>query len=286
MTDQETHMAECNRLIRQFRKEFKQAQTVLHPPKTKKRCVLFEVMCSSQSELTRQCTQLNVHARRFGREQGDLSTTSGRKNLFAHLIIEQPEHVWIAPECRPWCRWSLFNEQRSLEHFLQVAAERIENIWQIALCVVLCEHQLNNDRHFHLEQPNGSLFLQHPSIVALEHATQQCRFDMCLVGGLKDPKTKEFIRKRMTRNRFCRHDHNHHQIAGSTKVNGQNVPMSAFTELYPRKFARQGQVAKSLIQRNHSFHVFAAEETEFDHPTKRRRLGQKSSRIQISRGRT
>ena len=85
----------------------------------------------------------------------------------------------------------------------------------------------------------------------------------------------------MTRNRFCRHDHNHHQIAGSTKVNGQNVPMSAFTELYPRKFARQGQVAKSLIQRNHSFHVFAAEETESDHPTKRRRLGHKSSVRQI-----
>ena len=199
--------------------------------------------------------------------------------------------MWIAPECRPWCRWSLFNEQRSREHFLQVAAERIENIWQNALCVVLCEHQLNNDRHFHLEQPNGSLFLQHPNIVALEHAAQQCRFDMCLVGGLKDPKTKEFIRKQMSvlttskharnmlHNRFCRHDHNHHQIAGSTKVNGQNVPMSAFTELYPRKFARQ--VAESLIQRNHSFHVFAAEETEFDHPTKRRRLGQKSSVRQI-----
>ena len=158
VTDQETHMAECNRLIRQFRKELKQAQIVLQPSKTRKRCVLFEVMCSPQSELTRQCTQLNVHARRFGREQGDLSTTSGRKNLFAHLIIEQPEHVWIAPECRPWCRWSLFNEQRSLEHFLQVAAERIENIWQIALCVVLCEHQLNNDRHFHWSNRTGHFF--------------------------------------------------------------------------------------------------------------------------------
>ena len=52
MTDQETHVAECNRLIRQFCKELKKAQIVLQPPKTKKRCVrcvLFEVMCSSQS---------------------------------------------------------------------------------------------------------------------------------------------------------------------------------------------------------------------------------------------
>ena len=78
-----------------------------------------------------------------------------------------------------------------------------------------------------------------------------CTFDMCNVGSLCEPQSNKLIKKRMVvcttsrtlrdhlDRKFCRGDHAHFQIAGSTKVGDQTLPVSKFTEKYTRKFARQ-----------------------------------------------
>ena len=75
--------------------------------------------------------------------------------------------------------------------------------------------------------------------------------DLCTAGNLKDPLNGKHIRKGLTivttspklsqelQGYRCAGHHEHQVIEGQTKVNGQNVLRSAFTEQYPRKFARQ-----------------------------------------------
>ena len=283
----EKYVSKCSEPITRMRQELKQAVDLLKPMKHSK-VTLFEVMCSQESELTRQCHQLGMQARRFGKEQGDLSTPTARKNMFVKLVLEQPEHVWYYPVCRPWCKWSQFNEARSLELCEQVTSDRyLAN----RVAWVLFEHQVSNGKHFHLEQPGGSLFLQHPKIVSMAPIARKCMFDMCMAGGLKEPLTQKHIKKAMTvittskqvcdvlDSHKCRGEHEHHQIAGTTKHDGKRMSLSEFSELYPRKFARQ--IARTLNQKRHVHLAFVADQETDDHPTKRGRLDQKSSPCQI-----
>ena len=293
---QKNYQRECQRLIVKFRKELRDVQHVIKPGRHKS--TLFEVMCSHDSELTRQCQQLGYKARRFGLAEGDLNTTHARRKLFAHLISERPDHLWYSPECAPWCRWSTMNMSKSLESLTHVLDARWQKLWQVALGVVLFEHQVTNGQHFHLEQPDGSAMLKLPTLGSVIHVALPCKFDMCIVGGLVDPQSKMPIRKRMVvcttsaemrkalDHRKCPGEHPHFPVAGSTKVDDQTVPVSKFTEKYPRKFARQ--VCRILGHRNqyHSHEVLANEVSDSEeaesHPTKRRRLGEKSSPLQIA----
>ena len=274
----------CSTLLSMFRKELSQAKKFIRPKD--KSSFLFEVMCSENSELTRQCWMQNLKARRFGLREGDLRTKASRQNLFAHVVAERPEHLWISPECRPWCKWSEFNSARSEESLFKILQERETSLWQICLAIVLCEFQVEQEHHFHLEQPFGSLMLKCPVLKPIHQVTRQCSFDLCLIGNLKDPMTMNPIRKRLVvcttsptmfdalNARFCRGEHKHQQIAGSTKLQGKSMPLSRFTEFYPRKFARQ------IVQllRRPCVYCFAGES---EHPSKRRRLGDKSSKLSI-----
>lgn len=120
--------------------------------------------------------------------------------------------------------------------------------------------------------------------------TKPSIFDLCCVGRLREPVTNAPIRKRLVvcapsqrlhenlRNRKCTESHEHHQIAGNTKVLGPGISLSQFTELYPRKFARQ--IVQCLrSEPSKPGPNFAAEANE--HPTKHRRLDQKSNHTQI-----
>ena len=294
-TEVPTFQKECQRLIHCIRKELSSVRQIIRP--TGKRMKLFEIMCGPESELTKQCHNLGGQARRFGLFSGDLGTTAGRRKLFAYLCAEQPEHVWYSPECGPWCRWSAMNMSRSLESLQKVLDDRRQRLWQVALGVVLCEHQVSLEKHFHLEQPEGSAMLKLPSVGPLLNVAHPCVFDLCKVGKLQEPVTGMPIRKRLQvcttsmelKQTFdgqrCLGLHEHYQIAGTTQFQNQNMAVSKFTEHYPRKFARQ--VCQVLIKRNHSHpsEILASDECEFgpaDHPTKRRRLGQKSSPMQIT----
>eukprot|EP00435_Cladocopium_sp_Y103_P014229 s1308_g3.t1 len=247
-------------------------------------------MCSEANELTRQTQLLGGHARRFGLSEGDLKCSEARKRLFLLVLIHRPKSLWYSPVCKPWCRWNTLNLQKSIELEAKIIQERFENIWQIALGVVLYRMQISQAAHFHWEQPDGSEMLKVPALEEIHNVCRPCRFDLCRVGNLRDPESQLALRKRlhvltsspdlqhMLHGKFCQQEHEHRHIAGSTKVQGQVVPLAKYTELYPAKFARS--VAKTLLHGTcKPFPVMASEDAE--HPTKRRRLGQKMSPTEI-----
>ena len=135
--------------------------------------------------------------------------------------------------------------------------------------------QLDNGLHCHIEQPEGSKMLRHLSFVHMSQIARPCKFDLCTVGDLRHPETNELIKKRLIvlttskalfeamhqRMRMCPKTHKHHQIAGSVRnpENNRGMALSEFTERYPSKFARQNVAVR--IE---------------DHPTKRRRVSQKT----------
>lgn len=247
-------------------------------------------MCSPESELTRQGLQQGLQVKRFGKQEGDLSTTTGRRNVLCRLGMGRPEHIWISPTCGPWRQWSHLNMSKSASMCDAILRDRKNHIWQISLARFLRQHQVEHGRHFHCEQPRGSQVLKLSCFRPILQVTTPSTFDLCQVGALRDTESSRYVRKRLTvcttskslhqnlHDRTCHEKHDHRQIAGTIRVKGRVMSMSQFTELYPRKFARQ--IIQSLKQeRIRGLGSFAAEHE--DHPTKRRRLSQKSSDAQI-----
>ena len=273
------------RLVQEMLKEYRNVQKSckhrIHSPQIG----LLEVMCHNQSELTNQAEKIGLKAIRFSLDTGDLSTATGRQNLFHKLCVHRPRDIWYSPECKYWCQWSHFNMQKTLELFEKIMTDRWDNLWQIALGIVLHQIQVEESRHFHLEQPFGSTMLKVHGTQSLTERTHRCCFDMCKAGDLRDPMSHNPIRKRMIvvttsselhrclHGKLCSSDHEHKHIAGSTYFQGKHIPLSQYTEMYPRKFARQ--VVKCLQKdKSKPEESFVA---EGDHPTKRRRLGLKLS---------
>lgn len=221
----------------------------------------------------------------------------GRMKLFQDLIKFRPKHLWYSPVCKPWCKWSQYNEQKSIELQAKIFHDRLDHLWQVALGIVLFRHQKENGNHFDLEQPDGSLFKKVPGMQEILNYTYCCRFDICEVGNLRNPMTGQFLRKRMEvlsisndlfrslHKRFCPGNHEHQHIAGQTMVNGIRLPLSQFTEGYPSRFARQ--VARCLCHdQSHPVLVGKHEVPKLSvdkHPIKKRRLGQKTDADTIAR---
>ena len=175
----------------------------------------------------------------------------------------------------------------------KVFNRRWENLWQLALEVVLYRYQQVHGRHFHLEQPSGSEMLRVPCVQSIVNELSWCCFDMCRLGNLRDPTSQEPIRKRLVvcmssaalhrflHGKLCVGDHTHRHIEGNIMTMQGSIPTSRFTEKYPEKFAKQ--VVKVLInEKPWELPVFALHD-EDDHPTKRRRLGNKASPAEIAR---
>ena len=156
---------------------------------------LIEVFCSPDSNLTNQVNQLRGHALRFGLNQGDLQSPEGRKALMILLCRHSPKHLWLSPKCGPWSNWSRFNSQRSLKLWDQIQAERLDMLSQVALCLVLCRHQVRLSRHVHWEQPKGSLMLRLPHLQELTRYMQSAQPDMCMAGNLRDPVNQQLMKK-------------------------------------------------------------------------------------------
>ncbi len=223
---------------------------VISSDKVNGQTTLFEVYCGSQSQLTHQCQQLGFRAIRFDRSQGDLSTSSGRKHLFDTLIQSRPKHLWFAPTCGPWSSWSNLNGNRSVAAWDALHQSRSEHLRQIALGVVLLRFQISQGRHFHWEQPRGSMMFRLPYLSEVFHYMIATTFDMCVAGSLKDPQNGKLMKKPMIvattmkslsllLNKYqCPGNHDHQQIEGSTTLKGESIQRSSFSENYTRKFAR------------------------------------------------
>ena len=221
---------------------------------------LFEVFCSGQSRLTQQVQQQQGSAFRFSKDRTDLMTTEGRKVLFIELVSRKPRHLWFSPECGPWSAWSNLNQMKSIELWDKINNERIANLEQLALGVVLLRYQRSQGNHFHWEQPGRSNMFRTPLLQELYTKTVAAEFDMCNLGELVDPLNGKLIKKAMVvmttseilqralHGHHCKKNHDHQAIEGTTRHDGKVISRSTFTEQYPRKFVRY--VARILLQKH------------------------------------
>ena len=280
------------RHVQQFQKEL---QDVIQNQKQhrfrKPRLDFLEVMCSDDSAMVKQVISQGGRAKRFGLAEGDLSAKTGRRALFEILVTEQPHDLWYSPECGPWSKWSNLNMHKSMSGYENIFHKRQASIWQISLGIVLYRFQKQQTKQFHMEQPDGSLMIKSPLLSEIRNETQTCKFDLCKLGDLRDPVNSLPIRKRLQvlttsrslhraiHGKLCNGEHAHQPIAGSTRVDDQNIARSKFTEIYPQKFAKQ--VVKVLLLDHHEKPIYAADTNPV--PLKRRRLSNKMSPEEIAR---
>ena len=210
---------------------------------------LLEIYAESDSRLTQAVNDAGGRARRFTRQDGDLSSIEGHRLLYDMIQRHQPKHIMMAPECRLWGSWSVFNSSRSTDAHQRMMLNRRRDQVHLRLCARLCRGQVAQGRHFHLEQPEQSRMLQEPSMQPVRDHTKRVVVDMCAF-GLRTPVTLKPIRKRTVilssnpkfvehLSRFrCPGNHQHQQIAGRIATSKhQTVATSKFASAYCRGFA-------------------------------------------------
>ena len=249
-TCQQQFQKKFNKWVEIITTELNAVQSMI-PPSQGKVLHILEVFCGPRSELALQANNMGFRGRRFGYEQGDLATKSGRIALFQTLCSLRPLSAWFSPTCGPWSAWSQFNEQRSLQSFDAIHEQREQNLYQLALGIVLLRYQFSQGRHMHWEQPKRSLMFSTPLLRELYEHTYETKFDLCTVGGLTDPVNHKPIQKGLCvrttsitiyntfHGRNCRHDHEHQVLEGNIRLKGQTISRTTYSEGYPRKFARQ-----------------------------------------------
>ena len=277
------------RLLTQYSKELSDLQKNSEPSSST--YDLFEVFCHPKSTLTHQCQQQGFKAMRFSLEQGDLQSFEGRSHLYRSMLKHNPRSIWFAPTCGPWSGWSNINGSRSIHSWDELHQRRMCHLEQIALGIVLLRFQRENGRHLHWEQPQSSLMFKLPYLSELHHYTRSIDIDMCTAGQLRDPVNGKPIKKGMTimttsermiqglQGLKCPGNHDHQVIEGSIIVDGQRLNRSAFTERYPRRFARriagiicsrQAVLSKPILYTEHHEDIDTI--LVHDDPNKRRRI--------------
>ena len=219
---------------------------------------LLEVYAYSDSRLTECVNQLGGRAKRFTKADGDLSTIQGQKKLYEILQQTQPQHVWMAPECKAWCSWTTFNMSRGSKAHERIQSMRQTDQVHLRLCTRIFQWQVRQGRHFHLEQPVLSKMLAEDAIKPIRVGTQPVTVDMCAF-GLRTPISHRPIRKRTTllttshelvegiKPFLCAGSHLHQQIAGRMPLgNGRTIAVSQFAGSYFKGFAMH--VSRILLE--------------------------------------
>ena len=218
---------------------------------------LLEVYAQPNSRLAEETIKHGGIARRFTREHGDLSTYHGQLELLRMVCKHRPKRIWVAPECAPWCSWNRFNAGRSLRSFQNVQTMQEQSKEHLKLCTFLCKIQVENGRHFTMENPGSSGMWHQAEVQEIIRLTKTVMLDQCQL-GLKHPQNRQPIKKNtrlqttsraIVRNmddRRCSGEHTHHQIAGTCHFQGRTIALSRFAAFYPQMFAKKG--AKGIIE--------------------------------------
>ena len=268
--------------------EQKWMEAIRHVPQTHKSIDLLEVYADPDSRLCTAVQAMGGKAMRFTMQDGDLSTYQGQVKLLRLIKAVRPKHVWMSPECRPYCNWSRFNEMRSVSLHEKINADRQEARIHLELCSFVCKMQVREGRHFHMENPHGSEVWGTKTMKSVIERTIEAVCDQCTL-GLRHPQTKEAMRKRtrvQTSSPFvatmlekcqCKGDHHHAPIAGNCQVFGRTMAVSRFAAFYPRQFARK--MAQAILDdiRSSELHLMEAfPTTEIDdRPTKKQKTQEK-----------
>eukprot|EP00435_Cladocopium_sp_Y103_P005105 s4875_g1.t1 len=222
---------------------------------------LLEVYAEPDSRLAQAVRDLGGKSMRFTREDGDLSTLSGQCKLLRWVLEYKPKHLWLAPECLPWCAWSRFNQNRSLSSWLEIHGKQEESRVHLKFCSLLMKIQRDQGRHTHMENPDASQAWDQPELEELVYGTLRARFDQCRM-GLRHPQNHKLIKKRTTvrttshemhallDERFCTGQHAHAQISGACRFRGKAVPVSRFSAYYPSGLAKR--IARCILKSQHT----------------------------------
>ena len=219
---------------------------------------LLEVYCESNSQITQQIQRFGGRAMRFTKLDGDLNTEEGINKLWTWILLYEPRHVWVAPECKLWGAFSRFNMGRSETTHQNILQGRLEDLPHLHLCNQIYLHQVAMGHHFHLEQPIGSEMIKQPPLYDVYTGTLPAFFDMCQAGLLKAPNSQKYLRKRtqvwttsrifhqQLHNFNCDKQHEHQPIQGNYKnpKTQRWEKVSAYAAAYTAVFGRK--VAKSV----------------------------------------
>ena len=209
---------------------------------------LLEVYCGPNSQITHHIIKRGGRAMRFTCDDGDLGTVEGVQKLWLWIYLYEPRHIWLAPECRLWGKFSNLNMSKSLELHDKIVRQRVENRHHLQLCNEIYLYQTSKRRHVHLEQPSESVMLEQPELADLKDGTLPSVFDMCKVGKLKMPQSQLYLQKRTKVNtssgyldhhlheRYCDKDHEHVVIQGSMKHDGKHMNVSTYAAAYTSSF--------------------------------------------------
>ena len=223
---------------------------------------LLEVYASDTSRLTSEVIRQGGRAKRFTKEDGDLSTFEGQCKLLKMIFRYRPKHVWLAPECAPWCPWNRFNQGRSIQAWNRVSELQEQSRTHLRLCALILRIQMNLNGHFHLENPLTSALWNQPEIQPICNQTAVARFDQCRF-DLRHPETQELIQK-STRvqsssnaviqkldQKVCHRDHYHTQLKGKCVVKGISMNATRYAAFYPRRMAQQ--IASAMLYPSDSY---------------------------------
>ena len=205
---------------------------------------LLEVYAQPNSRLAEEVIKQGGKARRFTMEHGDLSTFQGQMELLRTIIRLRPKHVWVAPECAPWCAWNRFSAKRSIHAFETIQSMQSFSREQLKLCVFICKIQIEGGRHFTMENPGASGAWSQPETQDIVRLTKSVEFDQCQF-GLKHPQNHDPMKKatrlqttscEIVRNmdgRTCHGKHIYHPIAGNCQFKGKTFALSRYAAFYP-----------------------------------------------------
>ena len=159
----------------------------------------------------------------------DLLTEKGRREMWDYVNMTKPTIIIMAPPCCGFSPWSFLNE---IIHPDAVAEARAQGIPLANLCVAVAKHQLDNNRHFVLEQPRQSTLFQIESWKKLmprihEAVCDQCCFGLVSSSGEMLKKPTRFVASHPillehVRNRFCNQRHEH----GKVKSEAERWPIN------------------------------------------------------------
>lgn len=173
--------------------------------------------------------------------QGDLHTTTGRKDLFRILLKHPPRSVWYSPVSGPWSSWSNLNGSRSVQAWDELQETRILHLIQVALGTILMRHQIARGKHIHWEQPQRSHMLKLPYLQEVRYYLKGVDVDLCVAGQLVDPVNQKPILKTLTifttsqqviqelQQYRCPGTHDHQQLSGHTMLNGKPILRTHFS---------------------------------------------------------
>ena len=130
---------------------------------------LLEVYCSPESELTNQARAQGLLAERFCLRDGDLSTVQGRFRLYERMVSLLPRNIWLAPKCKAWCKWNMYNMSKTPELARKIMESRQDEQVHLLLCDAVFQFQMwrSPQSHAHLEQPDGSHMLYQEELAAI-----------------------------------------------------------------------------------------------------------------------